>query len=189
MASSRRNSSTPVPPLGTSFNTTLRFSEPMAYPPNVPQCSRQLHQQGLSPVQSNLPGQFHLSLAQVSSLRTMILIRRMLPLLILILIIIELIDLHPLLAHCQNSIGAIILTNDWPKYSADLLTLSTLIRLLDLTLIQGELKPASPTLLAALSPTSSIISYFNAGYISVLIRRNSTQTLQKSTLQWPTLLE
>ena len=40
---------------------------------------------GLPLVQSNLPGQFRLSLAQVSSLRTMIQIGRMLPLLILIL--------------------------------------------------------------------------------------------------------
>ena len=47
-----------------------------------------VHLRGLPLVQSNLPGQFRLSLAQVSSLRTMILIGRMLPLLILILIII-----------------------------------------------------------------------------------------------------
>jgi len=54
--------------------------------------------------------------------------------------------------------------NNWPRYSADLLTLSTLIRLLNLILIQEELKPASLTLSAALSLTSSIISCFNAGY-------------------------
>ena len=48
-----------------------------------------------------------------------------------------------------------------------LLTPLMLIRLLDLTLIQGELKPASPTLSAALSLTSSIIS--NAVYTSTLI--------------------
>ena len=40
---------------------------------------------GLLLVQSNLAGQFHLFLAQVSSLQTMILIGRMLPLLILLL--------------------------------------------------------------------------------------------------------
>ena len=45
------------------------------------------HLRGLPPVQSNLPGQFRLSLAQVSSLWTMILIGRML-LLILVLTII-----------------------------------------------------------------------------------------------------
>jgi len=48
MASSHRNSSTPVPPLGTPFNMISCFSEPMAYPPNTPRCSRRLHQQGRS---------------------------------------------------------------------------------------------------------------------------------------------
>ena len=48
--------------------------------------SKAVHLWGLPLVQSNLPGQFCLSLAQVLSLRTMILIGRMLPLLILILI-------------------------------------------------------------------------------------------------------
>jgi len=47
-----------------------------------------VHLRGLPPVQSNLPGQFRLSLAQVSSLQTMILIGRMLPLLTLLLTII-----------------------------------------------------------------------------------------------------
>ena len=103
----------------------------------------------------------------------MILIGRMLPL-ILVLTIIQLIDPYSLLTHDQNPIRAIILMNNWPKYSADLQTLSTLIRLLDQILIQGELKPTSPILSAALSLTSSIISYFNAGYISVLIQRNLT---------------
>ena len=42
---------------------------------------------------------------------------------------------------------------------------------------------SSPTLLAALSLTSLIISCSNAVYISMLIRRNLIQTLQKSTLQ------
>ena len=53
MASSRHNSSTPVPPLGTPFNTILRFSDPMAYPPNAPRCSRRLHQQGHSSLRSS----------------------------------------------------------------------------------------------------------------------------------------
>ena len=45
------------------------------------------HLRGLLPVQSNLPRQFHLSLAQVSFLRTMILIGRMLPLILVLTII------------------------------------------------------------------------------------------------------
>ena len=48
--------------------------------------SKTIYLQGLPLVQSNLPGQFCLSLAQVSFLWTMILIGRILPLLILILI-------------------------------------------------------------------------------------------------------
>ena len=45
MTSSYCNSSTPVPPLGTLFNTISHFSDQMAYPPNV-RCSRQIHQRG-----------------------------------------------------------------------------------------------------------------------------------------------
>ena len=52
MASSRRNSSTPVPPLGTPFNTISRFSDQMAYPPNAPWCSRRIHQRGHSSLRS-----------------------------------------------------------------------------------------------------------------------------------------
>ena len=48
MASSRCNSSTLVPLLGTSFNTISCFSDQMAYLPNAPQCSRQIHQRGQS---------------------------------------------------------------------------------------------------------------------------------------------
>ena len=48
MAFSHRNSSTLVPPLGTPFNKISHFSEPMAYPPNVPRRSRRLHQRGHS---------------------------------------------------------------------------------------------------------------------------------------------
>ena len=65
----------------------------------------------------------------------MILIERML-LLILLLTIIQLIDLHLLLAHSPNLIGVIILMNNWPKYSANLLKHLILIRLLVLILIQ-----------------------------------------------------
>jgi len=52
MASSCCNSSTLVPPLGTLFNTILRFSDQMAYPSNVPQCSKQIHQRGCSTLRS-----------------------------------------------------------------------------------------------------------------------------------------
>ena len=44
MASSRCNSSTPVPPLGTPFNMISCFSDQMAYPPNVLWRSRQIYQ-------------------------------------------------------------------------------------------------------------------------------------------------
>jgi len=60
----------------------------------------------------------------------MILIGRMLPL-ILVLTIIQLINLHILLAHGPNPVGVIILMNNWIKYSANLLTHLILIRLLD----------------------------------------------------------
>jgi len=126
-----------------------------------------IYLQGLLLVLSILAEQFCLFLVQVLSLRTIILIGRMLLLLILLLII-QLIDLLPLLTHSQNPVGAIILMNSWLTYSADLLTHSILIRLLDLILIQGELKPASLTPSVALSLTSSIISYSNVTYISML---------------------
>jgi len=48
MASSRHNSSTPVPPLGTPFNTISCFSDQMAYSPNAPRCSRWIYQRGQS---------------------------------------------------------------------------------------------------------------------------------------------
>jgi len=53
MASSCCNSSTPVPPLGTPFNMISHFSEPMAYPPNVPRRSRRLHQWDHSSLRSS----------------------------------------------------------------------------------------------------------------------------------------
>ena len=53
IASSRHNSSTLVPPLGTPFNTILHFSKPMAYLPNAPRCSRWLHQWGRSSPRSS----------------------------------------------------------------------------------------------------------------------------------------
>jgi len=143
-----------------------------------------IHLWGLLLVQFNLAKQFCLFLAQVLSLRTMILIGRMLPL-ILLLTIIQLIDLHLLLTHGLNSIRVRILINNWLTYLADLLTHLILIRLPVLILIQGELKPVSPTLSVALSLTSSIISCFNVTYISTLTWHNLIWTLQKSTLQWP----
>ena len=48
MAFSRRNSSTLILLLGTPLNIISRFSEPMAYLPNIPWRSRQLHQRGYS---------------------------------------------------------------------------------------------------------------------------------------------
>ena len=82
-----------------------------------------VHLQGLFLVQFNLAEQFHLFLAQVSSLQTMILTGRMLLLPILSLILLQLIDLHFLLTHGQNFVRVIILINNWLTYLADLLTL------------------------------------------------------------------
>ena len=48
MVSSRRNSSTPVPLLGTPFNMILRFSDQMAYLLNAPWHSRRIHQRDCS---------------------------------------------------------------------------------------------------------------------------------------------
>ena len=110
-------------------------------------------------------------------LQTTILIGRILLLLILPLILLQLINLHLLLAHSQNPIRVIILMNNWPKYSADLLTHLILIRLLVLILIQGELKSTSPILSVALSLISLIIFCFNVTYISTLIWHNLTWTL------------
>ena len=98
------------------------------------------------------------------SLWTTILIGRML-LLILLLTLLQLIDPYLLLAYSPNPIGVIILMNNWLKYSVDLLTHLILIRLLDLILIQEKLKPAFPTLSAALSLTSLIISCSNTVYL------------------------
>ena len=48
MASSHHNSSTLVLLLGTPFNMISRFSDQMAYLPNVPRHSRRIHQRGWS---------------------------------------------------------------------------------------------------------------------------------------------
>jgi len=54
MASSHHNSSTstPVPLLGTPFNTISCFSDHLTYPPNAPQQSRWIHQRGCSSLRS-----------------------------------------------------------------------------------------------------------------------------------------
>jgi len=189
MASSRHNSSTPVPPLGTPFNMISRFSEPMAYPPNAPWHSRRLHQQGCSSPRSSSstiqPGWTVLPIPGPSIVP---------------------VDNDPNWEDAPTTNSNTNLTANRPTFSthsrskpcrsentneqlADLLTHLILIRPPDLILIQGELKPASPILSAVLSPTSSIISCFNTGYISMLIQHNLTWTLRKSTSQWPTLLK
>ena len=96
----------------------------------------------------------------------MILIERIL-LLILLLTIIQLIDLYFLLTHGPNTIG--VLMNNWPMYLANLLTHLIPIRLPVPILIQRELKSVTLTLSVILSLISSIISYFNVVYISMLI--------------------
>ena len=48
MASSCRNSSTLVLPLGTPFNMISHFSDQMTYPPNMLWCSRRIHQRSWS---------------------------------------------------------------------------------------------------------------------------------------------
>ena len=52
MASSYRNSSTLVPPLGTPFNMISHFSNQMAYLPNALWRSRRIHQRGRSSLRS-----------------------------------------------------------------------------------------------------------------------------------------
>ena len=174
MASSCRNSSTLVPPLGTLFNTILHFSDQMVYPPNAPRCSRWIHQRGHSSLRS--PSSIIQPARTVSPVPGPSIVPA---------------DNDPNWEDAPTTNPITNLAANRPTSStrsqsklrrsentneqlADLLTPLTLIRLPDLTLIQGELKPASPTLSAALSPTSSIISCFNAGYISALIRCNST---------------
>ena len=125
------------------------------------------HLRGLPLVQFNLAKQFHLFLAQISSLRTTILTRRML--LLILLLIIQLINLLLLLVYGPNLVGARILMNSWLTYLADLLTHLILIRLPVPILIQGKLKPAFPTPSVALSLISSIIFCFNITYIFMLI--------------------
>ena len=193
MASSCRNSSTPVLPLGTPFNTISHFSDQIAYPPNVLWRSRWIHQRG------------HLSLRSLSS--TIQPAQTVLPVPGPSIVSADN-DPNwedaPTNPSTNNNIANRPMSSTrsrskpcWSDNTNEQLAkvLSRLANTLNtnqtpgLILIQGELKPASPTLSVALSPTSSIISCFNAGYISALIRHNSTWTLQKSTSQWPILLE
>ena len=146
------------------------------------------HLQDLHLILSNLAKQFHLFLAQVSSLQIIILIGRMLLLLILLLIW-HLINLLFLLTYSQNFIRTIILMSSWLTYLVNLQKFLILIRPLVLTLIQEELKPISLTLLTALSLTSLIIYYSNVVFIFIPISCNLTWILQKLTLQWPISLE
>ena len=53
MAFSHHNSLTPVPPLGTPFNTISCFSNQIAYLSNAPWCSRRIHQRGCSSLRSS----------------------------------------------------------------------------------------------------------------------------------------
>ena len=61
MALSHCNSLTPVPPLGTPFNTISHFSDQLAYLPNASWHSRRIHQRGCSsprsPSSTIQPGQ------------------------------------------------------------------------------------------------------------------------------------
>ena len=136
--------------------------------------------QGLLLILFSLAKQFHLSLAQVLSLQTTILIGRMLLLLILLL------TWHPIdllsLTYSQNPIRVIILISSWLIYLVNSQTHLMLIKLLVLILILGKLKPVFLTPLVALSLTSSIIFYSNVISTSALILCNSIQILQKSTL-------
>ena len=185
MASSCCNSSTPVSPLGTPFSCVLVtrwLIYKMLHNTQDKFTKEAAHLWGLPLILFNLARQLRLFLVQVLSLWTMILIGRMLPI-ILLLTIIQLIDLHLLLAYGPNLVRARILMNSWPTYLVDLLILLTLIRPPVLILIYEELKLASLTLSVALSLTSLIISCSNVTYISMLTWCNSTWTVWKSTLQ------
>ena len=126
----------------------------------------------------------------------------------LLLLIQLLIDLILLLVHGQNSNTAIILMSNWLTYLVILQTHLLLIKPLILILIQEELKLTFLTLsmlllrmfkrvvladtsvlTVVLSLTSSIISYFNIVFISMLIPYNFIQILQKLTSQQSTSLE
>ena len=146
--------STLVPPLGTPFNTILHFSDNLAYLPNTPQHSRQIHQRDQSSPRS--PSNTIQSGQTVSSILG--------PSIILLF----------LLTYSQKFIRTIILMSSWLTYLVNLQEFLILIRPLVLTLIQEELKPTSLTLLAALSLTSLIIYYSNIVFISIPISCNLT---------------
>jgi len=161
----------------------------MAYLPNIPWCSRQIHQRGhsspRSPSSTIQPGWIVLPVSGPSIISINNDFNW------------EDVPTNPI-TNNNTANRPISSTRLWSKpywsnniheQLADLLTYLILIRLLVPILIQEELKPIFSIPSVALSLTSSIISCSNAIYISVLIWRNLIWTLQKSTLQWPILLE
>jgi len=181
MASSRCNSSTLVPPFGTLFNMISHFSDQMAYPPNMPQYSRWIHQRGhsslRSPSSTIQPGQTVLPVTGPSIVP---------------------VDNDPNWEDApanpstNNNIAnrPTSSIHSWSKLHWSNNTneqLAEVLGWLANTLNSNqtpcsntntrELKPTSLTPSIALSLTSSIISCSNAIYTSVLIQCNSTWTL------------
>ena len=128
-----------------------------------------VHLQSLFLVQFNLAEQFHLFLAQVLSLQTMILTGRMLLLPILPLILLKLIDLHFLLTHGQNFVRVIILINNWLTYSADLLTLFVS---LTFSLILGQ-DHLNKILFQALVNSESTHYFVNSKFVDIYYLKTS----------------
>ena len=188
--------STLVPLLGTSFNTISYFSDNLTrvYLPNALWHSRYIYQRDrLSPRFSTY------TIQPVSGPNIVSMNNNPNWLLLLIQL---LIDLILLLVHGQNSNTAIILMSNWLIYLVILQTHLLLIKPLILIIIQEELKLTFLTLsmlllrmfkrvvladtsvlTVVLSLTSSIISYFNIVFISMLIPYNFIQILQKLTSQ------
>ena len=126
-------------------------------------------------------------MAKVLSLKTIIIIRKIL---LLLIPLIDLIFLILWLAYSQNhSTAIILLTSNWLTYLVGLQTHLMLIRSLVPTLIQKELKSTFLTLPVVLSLTSSTIFCSNVVFISTQTLCNLIWTLQRSTLQWPISLE
>jgi len=174
IASSCHNSSTPVLPLRTSFNTISCFSDQIAYPPNTLWHSRQIYQRGHSsprfPFSTIQPGWTVLPVPSPSIIPA---------------------DNNPNwedaptnpITNNNTANRSISSTHLWSKLCqsdntneqlAKVLgqlakTHLIIIRLPVPILIQDKLKPISLTPSAALSLTSSIISCSNASYIFMLI--------------------
>ena len=182
MASSYCNSSTLVLLLGTPFNMISYFSGQMAYPPNVPWYSRQIHQRG------------HLSLRSPSSTIQPGWIVLPVP--------------GPIIVPADNNLNwkdapanpstnnhiankPTSFTHLWSKLRWSNNTNEQLAKVLSqlTNTLDSNQTPrpntnsrGTPILAAVLSLTSLIISCSNASYTSMLIQHNSTWTLQKSTL-------